>query len=99
MEAIDPPRADDPDVVSFIYADEKLYEALLKNDFTKYLEMVTEKKMKYFNIEKKVEVKEEEIKEDKIDVKEDKNKYKRTYIQGIMEGLNNLENTLNQFKK
>ncbi len=66
MEAVDPPCADDPDVVSFIYADKELYDCLLNNDFTKYLNLVTEKKMKHFNIQKKEEKKEDYEKEDII---------------------------------
>lgn len=99
VEAVDPPRADDYQGLSYIYADIEIHNTLVSGNIDKYLDMVKEKQMNLYNIKRDQKI-ERPIEESvEIHNKNNNNKYKEKCIQSIFDGINRLEETLNRFKK
>jgi hypothetical protein len=99
IEAIDPPTANEPGN-SFvnvannvdIYTNNEALDALIKNDFVKYIEIINNKRLE--NYPKKEEIKEEPKEEPKID----NSPFKKAMIENIFDSIKNLEYTINRFQ-
>ena len=96
IEAVDPPKADDYQGSSYIYADIELHNTLVSGNIVKYLDMVKEKQMNLYNIKRDQKI-EQPIKQS-VEIPDNKI-YKQRCIQSIFDGINRLEETLNRFKR